>query len=66
MSRTCEPGISNYLIIPVNGGWVILELINWLINQFTYLLIDSFIDWEKMRVNFQVFLEPAHPAFLTT
>ena len=37
-------------------------LINSLINSF----IDSLINLKKFRDNFRVYLERAHPAFLTT
>ena len=42
-----------------NGGWAILETLDPLITWSIHWLI-------KMRDNSQVFLENAHPAFLTT
>ena len=39
----------------------------WIFNRWAVLeTLYYLIDWEKVRVNFQVFLECAHPAFLTT
>ena len=40
-----------------NGGWAVLKNLDWLINWL--------IDLEKIRVNFLVFLECAHLAYLT-
>ena len=44
-----------------NGGWAVLDILCWLIHWLIHRLI-----LKRFRNNFRVYLERAHPAFLTT
>ena len=44
-----------------NGGWAVLDILCSLIHSLIHWFIDSLI-----KKNFRVYLEHAHPAFLTT